>query len=495
MNSFEAVAAGNQAYRIIQSGPPPEAAGTLAHIITNVAPVYRRVASEVCRELVALTDDDPDYSGPDYYRATYDVLADVEPEATLAEISRRALRRLYTQPTGAELVADRIASAPPDDPEVAAALTTEANTGEATPAGGAFETDTQKTNDPAIPPESIPKISKKQLIQADYELCQRVTNGDPQAQEQFIAQYYRLLRKYANAVAERLKTGSMSAEDLFQEVVIYALEQAEKYRPDTGARFSTYVSSFIFPYLSKVVYKQYGVKIPEHLQGTLSKIEKLNTHRLGQQRGAMTNASIEREFGIPVGPPAAGGQLTTGNIQLAMQLTRYMGSLENGFSPREPGSPTEPYILDERNALSSVFDTEPVNADEAIIQKELEVKLAEILGTLSEREAGIVRLRFGFNGDTPKTFDEIGAVYGVTRERVRVILDKTLEKIRKPARASQLRPYFYDYEPRLPLPRLASKAPAAEDLERAAPKGISGLKAGGQIGGRLAQKCQKTASP
>src|SRR5690625_1879143 len=92
--------------------------------------------------------------------------------------------------------------------------------------------------------------------------------------------------------------------------------------------------------------------------------------------------------------------------------------------------------------LSAVLiDTEEPGPFEAIVPRLLKEQLDESLGTLSDREAGVISLRFGLSGDEPRTLDEIGQAYGVTRERIRQIEKKTLDKLRHPSRSQVLRDF------------------------------------------------------
>lgn len=436
MPSLAPIAVANEAYHALRSDAEntvnPE---TLGRIITNAAPLYRRVAGQIFRALAEFTENDSTYSSLDYYCATYDALAETTAQDNVEEVSLRALHGLLARPTAAESVT---ATAPIDNPEAVHEAEDKIAPSEQTLSVPSLENETNTGSSIDSQEENVTQA----LINADYELCQKVISGDVRAQEQFIADYYRRLWKHANKAAHWLTNGSMDVEDLYQEAMIYTLEQAKTYRPDREMRFSRYVSAHILHHLGRVTYGQYSVRIPEDIQEILNSIERVNRDRASHMQRPMTDAEIANSFGIPLAEVAERGPITTGNIRQAMQVTR-AGSIDDDLDPMYMGPPTDRHIPEDRTAFHSLFAGEPVAVDEAVMQEQLSAEIAKALQSLNDRQAAIVRLRFGIDDGEPKKLHEIAAMYGISKERVRQILLVAMDKLRSPQRSVRSRSYPY----------------------------------------------------
>ena len=457
MKSLDTIVVGNEAYRALQHDPElsPAAANTLAHVIHNAEPVYSKIGAQVCRELIEITGDDPDYTGGEYYVATYDALADTTNDEAVSDISRRALRRLLTQPSLAEMEAmyttPAAAEIAPID-ELAMDSTGSESALSAPPEPILREGEIERETTPELEPESetvledTPEpLTHQQRILADHELCQRVAAGDKEAATELLMQHQGIIRKYVNSAARLLRGGVMDYDDLYQETCIYILGKTAKYSLEKhNVRFTSYAGSFLDKRLRRIVDDQFAVYIPPDVQITINNIRRADEGRVGYRQGIMDEAQIAKEFDIREGAPTETGTRTTGTYRQAILLTRFMLSLDDGFGNHDNNSPGREYALDARMELKPVTSGEIPQPEDALEAAEIVKEIHAMLHTLSEREAGVIRLRFGLTDGEPRTLDEIGQVYGVTRDRIRQIESKAMSKLRHPIRSGKLRDYVIE---------------------------------------------------
>ncbi|HUD03626.1 MAG TPA: sigma-70 family RNA polymerase sigma factor [Patescibacteria group bacterium] len=273
------------------------------------------------------------------------------------------------------------------------------------------------------------EVGSYSRIQADAELCRKTAAGDPGAGQEFYRRYYRLARYFGNIAAQDCRTGVVDSEDLLQEAFIYMLETAKRYNPDKDIPFSSFTSTFIRHRLSRVVASQYGAKVPVHIQEIISAIDRINSSRLNAQGSPMADDEIVEQFKVRPGGPDH-NYVTVGAIRQAMLLTRYIGSIDNGYSPHTDDSPGNAYVLDDAQQLHSVTSEIAPLPEEEVEANILRESLEKLLSTLDRRKADILRMRFGFDGLPPKTLEQVAQVFGVTRDRVRQIEARTLADLR-----------------------------------------------------------------
>ena len=265
----------------------------------------------------------------------------------------------------------------------------------------------------------LKEIGNIPLLTAEEEvfLAQRIEKGDEQARKQLIEANLRLVV----SIAKRYVGRGMQFLDLIQEGNLGLIKAVEKFDHTKGFKFSTYATWWIRQAITRAIADQARtIRIPVHMVETINKVKKVSSQLLHETGHDPSAEEIADKLEMPAE-----------RVREIMRIAQDPVSLETPIGEEED-SHLGDFIPD---------DDAPAPADAASLML-LKEQLNEVLSTLTDREAKVLRLRFGLEDGRSRTLEEVGKEFDVTRERIRQIEAKALRKLRHPSRSKKVKDFL-----------------------------------------------------
>ncbi|ASS65992.1 MULTISPECIES: RNA polymerase sigma factor RpoD [Paenibacillus] len=274
-----------------------------------------------------------------------------------------------------------------------------------------------KINDPVR--MYLKEIGRVPLLLADdeIELAKRIEKGDEEAKRRLAEANLRLVV----SIAKRYVGRGMLFLDLIQEGNMGLIKAVEKFDHQKGFKFSTYATWWIRQAITRAIADQARtIRIPVHMVETINKLIRVSRQLLQELGREPTPEEIAAEM-----------DLSTDKVREIMKIAQEPVSLETPIGEE-----------DDSHLGDFIEDQEALAPADAAAYELLKEQLEDVLDTLTEREENVLRLRFGLDDGRTRTLEEVGKVFGVTRERIRQIEAKALRKLRHPSRSKRLKDFL-----------------------------------------------------
>lgn len=274
-----------------------------------------------------------------------------------------------------------------------------------------------KINDPVR--MYLKEIGRVYLLNADEEvaLAKRIEEGDADAEHELAQANLRLVV----SIAKRYVGRGMSFLDLIQEGNMGLMKAVTKFDYTKGFKFSTYATWWIRQAITRAIADQARtIRIPVHMVETINKLVRVQRSLLQELGREPTPEEIGAEMDLP-----------TEKVRNIIKISQDPVSLETPI-----GEENDSHLGD------FIEDGEAVDPENNASYELLKNELEDVLETLTDREENVLRLRFGLDDGRQRTLEEVGTVFGVTRERIRQIEAKALRKLRHPSRSKQLKDFL-----------------------------------------------------
>ena len=276
-----------------------------------------------------------------------------------------------------------------------------------------------KINDPVR--MYLKEIGRINLLTSDeeFEYAKRAEEGDEEAKRILAESNLRLVV----SIAKRYVGRGMLFLDLIQEGNIGLMKAVEKFDPTKGYKFSTYATWWIRQAITRSIADQARtIRVPVHMVETINKLARCQRQLTQELNREPTEEELSKKMGLPVD-----------KIREVFKISQDPVSLETPIGEEED-SHLGDFIKDERMMSPEEYTTSE------LLKEELE----SVLLTLSDREERVLKLRFGLEDGQCRTLEEVGQIFGVTRERIRQIEAKALRKLKHPSRSRKLKDFMMD---------------------------------------------------
>lgn len=265
----------------------------------------------------------------------------------------------------------------------------------------------------------LKEIGKIPLLTVEEEimLAKRMEDGDPLAKKELAEANLRLVV----SIAKRYVGRGMQFLDLIQEGNMGLMKAVDKFDYKKGFKFSTYATWWIRQAITRAIADQARtIRIPVHMVETINKLVRIQRQLIQDLGREPTNEEIAEEMGIDVE-----------KVRDVRKIAQEPVSLETPIGEEE-----------DSHLGDFIEDDSAIAPDDAANFTMLREQLNSVLGTLNDRERKVLELRFGLTDGTPRTLEEVGKEFNVTRERIRQIEAKALRKLKHPTRSSKLKDFL-----------------------------------------------------